>query len=324
MLALLLVHPIRERAENAWIRTYAKYFYWALFPLIVLISVAIATRIDAYGITERRYAVVIATAWLFGIALYFTFWRRRDIRIIPITLCVTTLVTALGPWSATRVSRHSQVQRLEEILIREDVLVDGSLSRTPKSIEFEVEAEISDIVRYLDNAHGLTSIRTWYADPDRLPEDLSIQLAMEGMGLQYISPRRGTGESFYIEVDAPQQLTVAGFDYVYHLSERWGDRPTELTVQLDTATELALRGLTFRVGPPEDRTAWLEMDFGGKLTEMRERQARGDHLGLEATALEAENDRYRLRLYLGTAAGSFAADSLHLTRLEAFVLVDSK
>lgn len=324
MLALLLVYPIRERAENAWIRTYAKYFYWALFPLIGLISVAIATRIDAYGITERRYAVVIATVWLLGIALYFTFWRRRDIRIIPITLCITTLLTAIGPWSATSVSRNSQVQRLQEVLVREDVLVDGALDRTPKTIEFEAEMEISNIVQYLHDVHGLGSLRAWYADAERLPEDLSVQLAMESMGLHYISPRRGTGERFYIEVDAPQQLSVAGFDYMYRLSEYWGESPSELTVRLDTVTELSLRGTIFSVGPPEDSVARLEVDFRAKLQEMRERQARGDHLGLDATALEVENARYRLRVYLGTAAGAFDADSLNLTRLEAFVLVESK
>ena len=324
MLALLLVYPIRERAENAWIRTYSKYFYWALFPLIGLISLAIATRIDAYGITERRYAVVIATAWLFGIALYFTFWRRRDIRIIPITLCITTLVTAIGPWSATSVSRKNQVQRLQETLVREEVLVDGALDRTPKTIEFEAEMEISNIVKYLHDAHGLNSIRAWYADAERLPDDLSVQLAMESMGLHYISPRRGTGERFYIEVDAPQQLSVAGFDYVYRLSEYWGESPHELTVQLDTLTELSLRGSTFSIGPPEDSIPRLEVDFREKLQEMRERQARGDHLGLDATVLVVENARHRLRVYLGTAAGSFDADSLHLTRLEAYVLVEAK
>jgi hypothetical protein len=213
---------------------------------------------------------------------------------------------------------------LQGILDREEVFVDGALTRTPKTMEFEVETEVSNIVRYLHTTHGLSSIRPWYADSDRLPEDLNIQVAMEGMGLQYISPRRGTGESFYIDVDEHRQLDVAGFDYMYRINERWGDRPTELTVRLDTATELALRGSTFRVGPPVDSTAWLEIDLREKLKEMRERQARGDHLGLDATALEVEDDRYRLRIYLGTAAGSLDADSLHLTRLEAFVLVEFK
>jgi len=324
MLALLLVHPIRDKAENAWISTYARYFYWALFPLIGLISVAIATRIDAYGITERRYAVVIATVWLLGIALYFSFRRKRDIRVIPITLCLGTLLTAFGPWSATSVSRNSQVHRLQDILTREDVLVDGALNRTPKAVAFETEAEISNIVRYLDNTHGLSSIRAWYADSERLPDDLSVQLAMEGMGLQYISPRRGAGERFYIDVDGPQQLDIAGFDTLFRLSEYWGDRPTELTARLNTTTELSLHGSILSIGFPGDTLARLEVDLRTKLQEMRERQARGEPLGLEATALDVEDERYRLRVYLGTAAGAFDADSVHLTRLEAFILLDSK
>jgi len=83
MLALLLVYPIRERAENAWIRNYSRFFFWSLYALIALVAVAIWTRVSDYGITELRYLVIVATAWLLGITIYFTIRRTREIRVIP-------------------------------------------------------------------------------------------------------------------------------------------------------------------------------------------------------------------------------------------------
>ncbi|MCA8829768.1 DUF4153 domain-containing protein [Hymenobacter pini] len=60
--ALLLIHPIRHAAENTWIRTFGRWFYLALFPLLGLLAVAISTRIQAYGITEERYFVLVLAA----------------------------------------------------------------------------------------------------------------------------------------------------------------------------------------------------------------------------------------------------------------------
>ena len=321
MLALLLVFPIRERAENAWIVTYARYFYWALFPLIALITVAIATRIDAYGITERRYAVVIATAWLLGIALYFTFGRRKDIRIIPVTLCIGTFLTAVGPWSATSVSRSSQLHRLRDRLIQGEVLVDGALNSDPKAIDFETGKEISNIVRYVDEVHGLNRIRDWYAEPERLPEDMSVQLAVEEMGLRYIGPRQESPTDFSIDVAVPEPLQVSDFDYVYYLNEHWGEGPSQLTVTLDSTTELSLEGTTLTLGQPAATADLLALDLGPLLVELREKAASGESHDADAPMLEAQDARYRMRVYLSRAVGSGEADALSISDLEAVVLI---
>ena len=321
MLALLLVYPIRERAENAWIVTYARYFYWALFPLIVLITVAIVTRIDAYGLTENRYAVVVATAWLLGIAFYFTFGRRKDIRIIPITLCIGIFLTAFGPWSATSVSRNSQLSRLRDMLSQGDVFVEGTLNSEPKAIAFETGKEVSNIVRYFHEVHGLDRIREWYAEPERLPEDLNVQLAMEEMGLRYIDPRQESPTDFSIDMTVPEPLEVRDFDYVYYLNEHWGEDPSLLTVTVDGTTELSFDGTTFTLGQPAATAVRLSMDLGPLLVELRERDAHGERPGEGAAMLEAENARYRMRVYLSRAVGSGEADVLKLSHLEAFILI---
>src|SRR5690606_7241037 len=45
ILALLLVHPLKENTDKSWIRIFSKVFYFTLIPLIVLLFVAIFTRV---------------------------------------------------------------------------------------------------------------------------------------------------------------------------------------------------------------------------------------------------------------------------------------
>lgn len=323
MLVLLLVHPIRERAESAWITGYSKYFYWALYPLIALLIIAIATRIADYGVTERRYLVVVATTWLLGITLYFSFGRRKDIRAIPISLCIGTFLTTFGPWSATNISRRSQLGRLREILVREEVMIEGRLDSTPKRVDFEREREISDIVRYLHDVHGIARIRDWYAQPERLPDEASPQLALQEMGLLYRS-RWEERDEFAIRPREPNPLALDGFDYLYRISAFAEDDTLELRAPLDSLTELYLHGTTLHLGPPDDPAERLVLELAPTILDLRERERRDEPYGPEASTLEVENARYRLVLHLAEAEGYVITDSVRLSRISATALITRK
>ncbi len=331
VLALLLVHPIRQQAAHAWIVTYSKIFYWALYPLIVLIGIAIWTRIGEYGITEKRYLVAVATAWLLGITLYFTFKRAKDIRIIPISLCVVTLLSAVGPWSATATSRRSQLNRLRELLIAEEVMVGGVIDSTPKRVEFERRQEISNIVNYIYNLHGLDRISDWYARPEVLAESPRPNRAMEEMGLKYISPWMRPPEGFSVSATVPNPLSLDGFDYFYALSERFKPDTvrfrTVLAEQGDALAtavmELRLRGTVLDVGPPSG-TDRLSVDLGPMLLNLKDKEEVGEAFGPDETSLAVENERYRLLLYLRDASGGGEGDSLALSHISASLLIDVK
>lgn len=160
----LLVHPLEERAEYAWVKAFTRGFYVALGPAIVMLWLAIWKRVDQYGITEPRYFLAALSVWLGAIAVYYTASRSRSIKVIPTTLCVLGLVTFVGPWSAYSVSRASQVRRLEATLVRNGMLVDGTL-RAAASEPSEYDArEISAGFRYLLEVHGADATAPWISD----------------------------------------------------------------------------------------------------------------------------------------------------------------
>lgn len=148
-LALLLVHPLRDRAEERWIGAYARWYFLALLPALVMLLLAIGKRIGQYGITEPRYALLVLAGWMTGVALYFGITRSRRIALIPVSLAAVTLLALIGPWSMTAMSRRSQTARLAAILERSPLPAPAG-----QPLAEEDRREVVAILTYLEQVHG--------------------------------------------------------------------------------------------------------------------------------------------------------------------------
>ncbi len=129
ILSLLLIWPIQEREENSWIKIFSRWFYRALYPLIILLGLAIFKRISQYGITENRYFILILALWLAIVATYFLLSKTKNIKVIPISLCIIAFLSSFGPWGAFSVSERSQINRLEELVSNEKLLINGKIKK---------------------------------------------------------------------------------------------------------------------------------------------------------------------------------------------------
>ena len=127
ILSILLIYPLRNHEDNKWIKTYSRSFYFLLIPLIVLLFLAIASRILPYGVTEMRYFLIVLALWLMFITAYFLLSRKQNIKIIPISLCVVALLSVYGPQSAFSVSGYSQRHILVKIFKKYGAVKDEKL-----------------------------------------------------------------------------------------------------------------------------------------------------------------------------------------------------
>jgi hypothetical protein len=229
ILSLLLLQPIRDREENRWVGTYARWFYVALIPSIAMLLMAIWKRIDQYGVTERRYYLVVLSLWLAGIALFYVIRRRGSIKVIPATLGLLAFLTIAGPWGAFAVSERSQVARLEGILEANGLLADGRLQPPSAEVSFADRREISAVVRYLAQTHGVEALDPWFdgglagigddgidAEPAaRVEADSEAARIVAAMGVEYVDRWAGVSESTFScyvgEGRAP--IEIGGYDY---------------------------------------------------------------------------------------------------------------
>lgn len=242
ILALLLVHPVRDRAENAWVRLYHRWFWVALLPSIALLLLAIRQRIAQYGVTEDRYFLLVLALWLAGVALFYVVRRSEDLRHVPRTLAVVVLVTFVGPWSAYAVSERSQRGRLESLLARNGLVVDGEVQgagEAEEEVPFEDRREISATLGYLLDRHGPEAVAPAFggeipraaggeeptAGPEPGPEREDRESSVRGeptaatiaaaLGMEYVSPglRPGGDSRLYFVAERSMGVRpLEGFD----------------------------------------------------------------------------------------------------------------
>ncbi|MEP1151132.1 MAG: DUF4153 domain-containing protein [Balneola sp.] len=195
--SLLLLHPIKDEVKNSWIRLYSKLYYFALVPLVMLLFVSIGTRIAEYGVTINRFLVATLAVWLAGIVIYFIFSKAKNIKVIPISLGLIALGITFGPMSAFSVSERSQRGRVIGILeTNNQINENGKITKSENVVGFTDRAEISSIVRYLIDNHGLNSLQLLFQgdlessiDPTGTGEldfQTKSEKIVELMGLNYV------------------------------------------------------------------------------------------------------------------------------------------
>ncbi|RZJ80884.1 MAG: DUF4153 domain-containing protein [Flavobacterium sp.] len=144
ILSLLLIYPIKDKDGNGWIRIFSKFFYLMMIPLVVLLILAIGKRVSNYGITESRYILLVLALWLAVVTAYFLISKKQNIKMIPISLCIISILATYGPQSASYISKYSQISRLEKLM---------------QSTKKDDIAERPSVVRYLVERHGLLAIQ---------------------------------------------------------------------------------------------------------------------------------------------------------------------
>jgi uncharacterized protein DUF4153 len=227
VLALLLVHPLRERADSRWVNGYGRWWFVALLPSLGMLLVAIAKRVGQYGITEQRYFLLVLALWLTGLAIFYGVTASRNIKLIPMTLCAVTLLTSMGPWSAYAISRRSQVNRLEHLLEKNGMGRPGAPTPARDTVPLQDRREMSAVFHYLARTHGAgavgsalgipgDSVLAW-ADTVRFGRDDDMAAhAMRRLGLKYVSRWQSddVGVHVWAHRPGPASIPVAGFEVI--------------------------------------------------------------------------------------------------------------
>jgi hypothetical protein len=221
ILSFLLVHPIANENGNLWMRTFNRWFYFLLIPLLALLFWAILYRINLYGFTHERYYVLLLSIWLAVVVSYFLIQKQPKIKFIPISMCLAGLFSIAGPQSANSVSKYSQLYRFENYLQKADA----------KKLTFEQEQELSSIVDFLNENYGF-EVMLPYANKklDALykgDKDPGSSKIVESLGYTYRSEYDRENDSnnsfnYYFYEDNEEIVNIHGFDFIITLYKNHG------------------------------------------------------------------------------------------------------
>jgi len=326
ILSLLLVHPIKDRIENAWIRFTSKYLYVALIPLVVLLLLAIWRRISEYGLTERRYFVVVLALWLGAMIVYFLISKTKSIKIIPATLCTIAFLIAFGPWGAMGLSEFNQIGHLSEVLTRTAILQNGKIRKATGEIAFEDQRRVSSIVRYLDETHGLSTLQDWFEvnlDTVGTPADVyrstlrygRPQAVVSLMGLQYVDEWQTAVSTSVAYQSTPDSLIdIRGFSYAIRdipLSS-WDTTRTIAAPGVQGKLEFRPSAMTVGLTISNGKSAEFSFDLKPILSELEHEHgtlAYVQNIPASRMSLELSNGAFRAKMAFRSITATKQGDS---------------
>ncbi|WP_396196313.1 DUF4153 domain-containing protein [Flavobacterium sp.] len=212
--ALLLVHPLKDLKLKSWILVFNKLFYYTLIPLILLLFVAIFTRVLQYGYTEARYFVLLISIWLTTIVLYFIFVKKSSIKFIPTSLFFFGLFSLLMPYlNAFSVSKRSQEHELIEILKSNQLLVNNKID-FDKPISDSIANSVEDKLEFLSKRFDDDFINA-YLNKENISKTKTDKYWYSNQFTNISYTNNSKRKNIYLTITANNHLkNVQNFDFV--------------------------------------------------------------------------------------------------------------
>lgn len=225
----LILYPLI--LVEARLQKISNIFFLILLPQIAVLFFALLLRISDYGITEKRYLLIVFGFWILVLSIYFLVSRVKNIRLIAISLFVIFFGISFGPWGISSVSEHSQINRLKNILEKDGILVEGHVQQIIVDPSYYDKNEISEIVRYLYENHGFKGIEPWFDGQLVIREDTKCSYTIDTdnncispdkvtklLGVTYVNENVFHRLDYYsYSVDSRKSsngMKVSGYDYL--------------------------------------------------------------------------------------------------------------
>lgn len=208
---------IREEG-GTFLRLFYRFFFPVLLLPVAMQALALYLRVDQYGLTEARYYVGVSALWLGLVALLYSLWKP-PLKTMFLSLALMLVIASVGPLSALSLSANSQVNRLEVLLNKHQILVDGELQAAPAVVPFADRKSISSILRYLKQRDKLARIAPWLPEsfqtewPPKVGDLVDLMGIEEVYAYQTKTPRKNVRIHNNLRGET---LDVSGFDLATH------------------------------------------------------------------------------------------------------------
>lgn len=227
----LLLFPAREEVTGKWIRHFSAIFFYSLFPLLIMLFVAIFKRVSEYGLTENRMFVILLGIWLVFNAVFIIVTKYKMIRIIPVSMSVLAFISINGPWNVFALSKMNQQKRFEILLEKNNMLKNNKAVKPASEIPAKDDVEICSVITYMVDVHGYKSLQPYFSANldtifrnDTLPYYMynyqAVSKLADLMGIEY-NLYSYYGDSAYYPFSfsslygsAEEPMNISGFDYM--------------------------------------------------------------------------------------------------------------
>jgi hypothetical protein len=209
-ITVIVVYLLASTIQHSFAKYFRRIFPKVLIPLVLFQTVSSILKISESGITYGRYYVILFGVFAVIAGICFCILPVHKNGVIAPILMGMALLSILPPVDAFTVSRTNQINRLEAVLMKNNMLTEDII--TPKSdISEEDKEKIIKAVDYI--------IRMGY-DKD-LPYLSSYAGPFEferTFGFAQYSGEDGEYQSFYASRNTAEPIPISEFDKMMQLN----------------------------------------------------------------------------------------------------------
>ena len=202
-IVIFCIYPLRnkDRIVYYFIRIFPKFI---IIPLVMMF-IAMGIRINAYGITENRYFVLVAGLWVAGCMIYYVSSKNIRNIILTVSLAIVMAMSVIGPWSSYSISKYSQNSRFEKILKQNDMITDAGIIKPSQELSSDEKEELTSILYYFERNHKLSDLKF-------LPENFKMEYMAKVFGFE---PFHGIGIKYFSlhAMEGDELIDISDYDY---------------------------------------------------------------------------------------------------------------
>jgi len=297
----LTIYVLAGLLNNRLAALYRLIFPKVLVPVVIMQLISVGIRLNAYGFTESRYYVTLFGMFSIICGILLSFKPVSKNGVIALLAAGFAIFSVLPPVDAFTISRVSQINRLENILKAEGILVDGIIS--PKAeVSMNLRLETTSILAYLENRNYIKNLKWLPADfklHNNMQSTLGFEPAYEGSEADI--------NNFFASTDMQKPYNISGYDiFINASSDRRMVKANQAVFDFEVR-DVRYRLSLERLSPQEVRVAVKKADgvevvatglydFVNSLSSISNRPK--EALDPEAMTLNVENNGYKLRIML--------------------------
>lgn len=309
---IFLIAPIKN---NAWADKFTFFLPKLILPILVMMFISMGIRINAYGITEPRYFVMVLGIWVFCIMLYISLRKVNRNIILPISLAVIAILSVFGPLSSFSLSKYSQNSRLEDILVRNEMLVDNKSIKAKADISEIDKKEISAVLDYFGRNHSLNDVKY-------LEKNFSLTDMEKVFGFKYKDPYQYESNESYFSFNlkqAPEGLDISNYEYFFDMRTYKNTLSNEnLKVEF-----IQQKG---EVNILRDKDTLYSLKISELVKELKSKYPINQEVDQKDMIFDRENEFVKLKFVFYNIYGSnnIAEENMRIDGSDFYVLIDLK
>ncbi len=332
MVLFIVSFTLSQTDEYKWLRTFFKLFFALLIPMTVVLFMAVGIRIQAYGLTEQRYMIVVGGVWLLCTAVYYLFTKTKALHAIPYSVALVFIVATGAPIiNMFSLSAHSQATRLKTILESNNMMVRGFVvtsTSTPQTLTFENKNDINSILEYLTNREELSVIAPWFKNIDTSASEWSQQAEMANqLGVSYYNSNSNVGKnSTYFSYSQPYKdiVEVAGYDSILNnLNIYPGDLRRAVTMSNGSVITMIFENQKLLITPSNEKET-LVFDMNAKAKELFAVYKEQGAVTPEEMNMVVENPRWRVKFAVRAISGFIQEKDTSISSISGILLFKKK